>query len=165
MGSAIVVGINKGESAWVTLQGLPLPNGLYKDVLSDREIWVSDGKSQMLLEKNDFQVFNFIQQQKNEDTVINFHISGYRSQYGENLFITGDCEELGNWDVSKAVKLEYINSNTWAINVPFKQSVNKFINYKYFVSGYNKLIRENTIGRRKLVPPKGFIVWKDEWEH
>jgi len=165
MGSSCVVAVNKGETAWITIHGLPLPDGLYNDILTDRELWIANGSAQFLLEKNDFQVYSYTKELTKSESIINFHLTGYKSVYGENIFVTGDCEELGRWDKDKAVKLEYINSNTWAIDIPFNESKNQFINYKYFVKSHDKINRENTIGRKKLVPQKGFESWKDKWEY
>ena len=35
-------------------------------------------------------------------------MNGYRTAPGEVLAVIGDCPELGDWDLSRAVKLEYI---------------------------------------------------------
>jgi cyclomaltodextrin glucanotransferase len=165
MGNACFVAINKGERDWITVSGCPLPDGIYKDVLSDREIKVANGETQLLLEKNDIQVFTYTVEPLQADMVIQFHLNGYKTFIGENIFVTGDCDELGNWNKDKAVKLEYINFNTWAIDIPFDTSRNKFINYKYFVGNNDKITRENTIGRKNLVPKKGYEVWKDKWHY
>jgi cyclomaltodextrin glucanotransferase len=44
MGNVCFVAINKGQSEWIKLQGCPLPNGLYKDELSEKEIQVFNGE-------------------------------------------------------------------------------------------------------------------------
>jgi len=31
----------------------------------------------------------------------------------DTVIVSGDCPELGKWDLGKAVKLEYVNANTW----------------------------------------------------
>jgi cyclomaltodextrin glucanotransferase len=165
MGNYCFVAINRGDQAWIKISECPLPSGIYKEVVNDKEISVKDGNVQLLLDKNDFQVYSFIANPVSGNVIVNFHINGYNTHYGEDIYIIGDCEELGNWDRERAVRLEYINSNTWAIDIPFDISRNKFINYKYFVRGNDKLIRENSIGRRRFVPQKGYQIWKDKWEY
>jgi cyclomaltodextrin glucanotransferase len=163
MGNYCFVAINKGDQAWVKISGCPLPDGIYKEIITEKEISMQKGNVQLLLEKNDFQVFSFITNPISANTIINFHLNGYKTTYGENVYITGDCDELGKWDKEKAIKLEYINSGTWSIDIPFDKSRGKFINYKYLLKGSDKLLRENSIGRKKFVPQKGYEIWKDIW--
>jgi len=163
MGNSCLVAINRGNEELITVSQCHLPDGLYKDILSDREIQVQNGVTELYLDKNDFQVYSFIAEPLKGDTIITFQINGYSTSMGENVYVTGDCPELGSWDYAKAPRLEYISSNTWALDIPFDESKNDFIHYKYFVKSDDELIRENTIGRERLVPNKGNVIWKDKW--
>ena len=40
---------------------------------------------------------------------IQFYIR-FQTQFGEKLFVSGDVEELGSNDATKALPLEYLNS-------------------------------------------------------
>ena len=38
----------------------------------------------------------------------------YDSRWGEELFLTGNSTELGNWNPNKAVKMEYVGPGIWS---------------------------------------------------
>ena len=78
--------------------------------------------------------------------------------------VTGDCPELGNWDISKAYVLEYINQNTWFGEIPFDQSAGKAIAYKYAIFRENQTpLRENIVSRRWILAEQGTVKWRDNW--
>lgn len=78
--------------------------------------------------------------------------------------VTGDCPELGNWDLSKAYALEYINSNTWFGEIPFTTSAGKAIAYKYALRRDNNFpLYENTLSRRWILAAEGIVKWQDVW--
>ena len=59
----------------------------------------------------------------------------YNSRWGEELFITGNTSELGNWNPYKAVKMECVRPGIWqalveTVHAPSLQST---IEYKYFI--------------------------------
>lgn len=164
MGNICFAAVNKGDAESVQINDCPLPDGIYRDILSDRTITVINRTVDMPLRKNDFQVYALSQKSVTGTTVIHFQLNGYRSRFGETVQITGDCEELGAWDISKSVEMEFINLNTWAVDIPFDKSCNQFIHYKYVVSDGNRLLRENTIGRKRLIGPSGYEIWKDNWK-
>ena len=39
----------------------------------------------------------------------------FHTKYGESLLVSGDAEELGNNDPAKALLLEYLNNEFWAV--------------------------------------------------
>lgn len=78
--------------------------------------------------------------------------------------MTGDCPELGNWDIRKAYGLEYINQNTWFGEIPFLESAGKPISYKYLKLRPNQSpLVENVISRRWILAEKGTVKWRDTW--
>ncbi|MBQ1758916.1 MAG: hypothetical protein IIZ94_04450, partial [Prevotella sp.] len=41
----------------------------------------------------------------------------YDSRWGEELFLTGNNTELGNWNPDKAVPMEYVGPGIWSVCV------------------------------------------------
>ncbi len=41
----------------------------------------------------------------------------YSSSWGEELFLTGNSDELGNWNPNKAVPMEYVGPGIWSASV------------------------------------------------
>ena len=66
---------------------------------------------------------------------IQFYIR-FQTQFGEKLFVSGDVEELGSNDATKALPLEYLNSEFWTgtINVK-KKDFSKGVSYRYILQG------------------------------
>jgi len=73
---------------------------------------------------------------------------------------------LGEWDVDHAVRLECVNPNTWFGEVLFDQRDGQAVAYKYavFRSGGGLPQRENMTCRRRILPEKGVVKWRDVWE-
>ncbi|HEX3025080.1 MAG TPA: 4-alpha-glucanotransferase [Chitinophagaceae bacterium] len=57
----------------------------------------------------------------------------YRTQYGQNLYITGNHPLLGNGDTNKALPLRYLNEELWSISIEIDKTVNYAINYNYIL--------------------------------
>jgi cyclomaltodextrin glucanotransferase len=103
-------------------------------------------------------------------TIVRAQLNGISTKYGETIVVTGDCPELGNWDISKAYRLEYINSNTWFGEIPFNESAGNVIAYKYAIlhtDAYGNETRspvlEDVIGRRWILADEGIVKWRDNW--
>ncbi len=118
----------------------------------------------MLLEERGVIVFSHVGERIKGQTIVRVQLNGVQAQPGETMVVTGDCPELGNWDISKAYPLEYINSNTWFGEIPFDESTGKLISYKYAMwrEGRSPL-RENTVPRRWVIAKEGTVKWRDTW--
>jgi len=165
MGSFCLVGMNKGDDTEITLENLWIWDGTYEDVLGGEKIKVKDGKTLMYLPRDKVCVYSFIAPPVSGKTVITLQVNGYSTRYGEEIYVIGDCPELGNWDLAKAKKLEYINSNTWCVDIPFNESAGKFIRYKYVVISDRFVRRESGIGHYRLLPKEGRENWRDDWTY
>lgn len=55
----------------------------------------------------------------------------------EKLAITGNCEELGNWDPNKAVLLSQLEGNKWGIDMKLPNEIE--IRYRYFVASVDPM--------------------------
>ena len=66
--------------------------------------------------------------------IINFHIV-YHTEFGQNLFLTGNHELFGNGDIKKAIPLHYLNDGIWTaeVIVDEPQYFEKDMNYYYLV--------------------------------
>ena len=97
-------------------------------------------------------------------TTVRLQLNGVNTQPGEIVVVTGNCPELGNWDISKAHPLEYINSNTWFAEIPFNESAGKLITYKYAMWRDGQApLRENLVARRWVLASEGIVKWRDTW--
>ncbi len=65
----------------------------------------------------------------------------FKTSYGQNLFIVGDCKELGNNQKNEAIPLSYINPTEWGVTVEINS---KNFTYSYFLTDENtgKIIEE-----------------------
>lgn len=58
------------------------------------------------------------QGQDDEDLVPVEFTLGHHCQFGERFALVGDCEALGEWDPSRALKLEWRDGDVWTAVVP-----------------------------------------------
>ena len=64
---------------------------------------------------------------------VDFTVNNYVTSPGQDIYISGNVPELGNWDVTKAVKLNWVDSDTWSGPVFFSTSKGSAIQYKYIM--------------------------------
>ena len=58
----------------------------------------------------------------------------YDSRWGEELFLTGNTSELGNWNTGKAVPMEYVEPGIWSASVETRHGTSlPATEYKYFI--------------------------------
>jgi len=160
-----VVAMNKGNEKTFNVAGIDLPDGVYKDVLNDREVLVENNKIiHLFLGENDIIVISRTTPKSEGQTIVTFQLNGYNTHFGEVVKVVGSVPELGNWDVNKAPTLQYINSNTWRGDIMINESAGKTVYYKYVAVDVDKSIKyENRIPRQRIFPTSGYIVWKNEW--
>ncbi|MEO5908809.1 MAG: 4-alpha-glucanotransferase, partial [Ginsengibacter sp.] len=63
---------------------------------------------------------------------IDFYIR-YHTIFGEQLFISGNNEFLGDYDPEKAILLKWFNEDFWTITIDFPENFDDNINYKYIL--------------------------------
>jgi 4-alpha-glucanotransferase len=68
---------------------------------------------------------------------ISFKIN-YHTQWGEELWICGSVDALGNWDTEKALPMSYIANGEWESSTIIKKA--KQFEYKYFLKTQNNSI-------------------------
>ena len=82
----------------------------------------------------------------------------YDSRWGEELFLTGNTSELGNWNTNKAIPMEYVGPGIWSAMVetvctPSLQTME----YKYFIRENGQIRWED--GPNRILPEGQDRVW------
>lgn len=88
----------------------------------------------------------------------------FKSAFGQQIYLTGNCNELGNWDKEKAVSLNYINESEWSVNLDFKS---KNFEYLYFIKDERDQSITEEWAKRSFNNPttKKEIVLVDSWNY
>lgn len=145
-----------------------LPDGRYECVLTGQPRDVRGGKVTLVLEGQGAVVLSRHGEPVTGKTLVRIQVNGIATQPGETVMVLGDCPELGEWDVSRAVPLEFINSNCWFGEIVFDVTCGRPLAYKYAIRraepGLHEPIRENRHLRRRIVPSHGLTKWRDHWE-
>lgn len=163
--SVCFVVLNRGGATKIAELTTDLPDGEHTCVVTRRKFEVVDRKLYNLeLEDRDVIVLSHVGERVKGQTIVRAQLNGVQTQPGETIVVVGDCPELGNWDVSKAYPLEYINSNTWFGEIPFNESAGKLISYKYALWREGQApLRENIVPRRWVIASEGTVKWRDVW--
>ncbi len=96
---------------------------------------------------------------------ISFHIN-YRTPWGQRLVVTGSAPELGNWDLSNALRLEHVGNGNWVQTLELDDSDTEF-EYKYVLTDeWLNVLDEDwgasrTVTIHKQSPLR--IILKDAW--
>ena len=163
--SVVFVAMNRGKAITVESVDTELLDGEHTEVLSRRKFEVKEGMLYNLeLGSREVMIFSHVGDRVKGKTIVRAQLNSVKSQPGERIVVIGDCPELGNWDISKAYPLEYINTNTWFGEIPFDESAGKLIAYKYVLlrEGLSPL-RENLVCRRWVLASEGTVKWRDKW--
>ena len=95
---------------------------------------------------------------------LTFILNGFRTGYGQRVKVTGNCTELGNWDLAKAFPLEYINDNMWLGHLPVTDRAGKAIAYKFVVEKQEGgVLYENRPAHFRHLPKEGFLELQHRW--
>ncbi len=159
------VALNRGEALVIDAVPTDFPDGEHTCVLSRRKFTVENGMLHNLeLGPRDTIVLSRVGERAKGQVLVRAQLNSVRTQPGETIVVTGDCPELGNWDIAKAYPLEYINSNTWFAEIPFSESAGKLITYKYAMWREGRPpLRENLVSRRWFLASEGTVKWRDVW--
>lgn len=83
-------------------------------------------------------------QQETRSKILNITFQlKFTTTYGQELFITGNHELLGNGDISKAVPLQYFNNEFWytELPVPDANTINQNIVYNYVLKNLDGTVQ------------------------
>ncbi|KAF8629839.1 hypothetical protein AX15_003205 [Amanita polypyramis BW_CC] len=83
------------------------------------------------------------------------------TRFGENIFVTGNLRELGNWSPDKAVPLNANAYPTWSatVNLP----ANTLFQYKYIRIFNGAITWESDPDREETTPASGSHIATDSW--
>lgn len=163
--SRCFVAINRGNPTTINVESTGLEDGEYNCIVTHRSFDVKDGKlSGLFLDHQDVIVLSYIGDRVQGKTIVRVQLNGIKTELGESIVVTGDCPELGNWNIDQAYALEYINANTWFGEIPFNESAGKAITYKYAIRRETQRpVYENLVGRRWILVNQGIVKWQDVW--
>lgn len=68
----------------------------------------------------------------------------YTTVPGENLFVVGSSIELGAWDISRSVPLQWTDGNVWVAKVDIDPASGR-VEYKYVVRSDQTIVWENGV--------------------
>ncbi len=166
--SRCLVILNKGAERTIDSIDTELPNGTHTCLLTGDQLRIEDGKaSQVTIGAGQAKVFSFVGTLLEGRSIARVQLNGANTQPGDRLAIIGGCPELGEWDIDKAVVMEYVNPNLWFTEIAFDQSVGETIAYKYVFLHADPNTspgRENRTGRLRPIPMEGVSKWRDVWE-
>ena len=108
--------------------------------------------------------------QKSRISTISFKCKYYTS-FGSSLFVVGNLQLLGNWDINNAIALS-TTPNTypiWTLNNAFSCPLGVEIIYKYFVKDINgkitwEILPNNENRKIKISKPGKFLIEDEEHE-
>lgn len=163
--SVVFVAMNRGEPMVLDAVDTELPDGTHTEILSQQKYTVQEGQlTDLCLDSMQILVFSHVGERVKGQTIVRVQLNGVETQPGETIVVIGDCPELGNWDISHAYPLEYINTNTWFTEIPFNESAGKLIHYKYAMLREDQSpLRENLVSRRWVIANEGTVKWRDTW--
>lgn len=165
-GNCCLAVFNRGAETRLTLENIELPDGIYKDALSDRAVSVKGGRIESLALGRDSVFIASYRAAPREAAglELTFVLNGFSTSFGQRVKVTGNCPELGNWDIGKAFPLEYINENMWLGNLPVKESAGKAIAYKFIIEKpEGGLFYENRPAHFRHLPAEGFLELQHRW--
>jgi 4-alpha-glucanotransferase len=75
--------------------------------------------------------------------IVHFYLRFY-TKVGQNLFVSGNCDSLGNNDTGKAFPLRYLNNDYWVgeIELTAKDKISRLVQYKYILQTTDEIIVE-----------------------
>jgi len=84
--------------------------------------------------------------------------------------VSGDIPELGNWDLNRAPRLEFLNANTWFQEIGFELSNGKPICFQFAViweaaaNPQEGAQHEYLMPRRSQLPAAGRVKLEHNWQ-
>ncbi|MGL5772745.1 MAG: 4-alpha-glucanotransferase, partial [Bacteroidales bacterium] len=87
----------------------------------------------------------------------------YHTSFGEELFLLGDVDALGNDNCDRALKMNYVKDGTWTIQVAVPKK-NSIFSYEYIVKRGDDIVRKTSLKYHfEKVAHKDNYVISDRW--
>ncbi|MFM7464507.1 MAG: CBM20 domain-containing protein [Cyanobium sp.] len=102
--------------------------------------------------------------------VAKFQLNNYFTQLGQVVVVSGDVPELGEWDLRRAPRLEFVNAATWFNEIPFSLSAGQPICFRFVViwdradDPHHGACHENLLPRRFQLPMSGRVKLEHDWQ-
>ena len=77
----------------------------------------------------------------------------YDSRWGEELYLTGNTSELGNWNPNKALAMQYAGTRIWSVETDISGTTE----YKYFIRENGQIRWED--GPNRVLPKGKKRIW------
>jgi cyclomaltodextrin glucanotransferase len=165
--SRVLVVLNRGGATTLPELDAEMPDRTHRCLLDGAELRVAGGKTAPLqLPPKSVHVFPVEGRRLKGKLLVRVQVNAAPTKPGDWVGLIGDCAEMGDWDVERAVRLECVNPNTWFGEVLLDERAGQAVAYKYavFRAGGGLPQRENMTGRRRVLPEKGVVKWRDVWE-
>lgn len=163
--SSVLVAMNdSGSSKTLSIPNigtLPYVNGtVLTDLLgSGKSCTVSSGQCAITLDGNTPGVILDA-----NEVEVTFTVNGYTTSYGQDMYVVGNVPELGNWNPANAVKLEWIDSDTWSGPAAFTVNAGQSIQFKFIVRNGSTTTWEGGSNRTYTVPSSGTGSYTGNWQ-
>jgi isoamylase len=95
---------------------------------------------------------------------VDFTVNGFTTSPGQDLYVVGSVPELGSWDTSKAIKLNWVSASQWSGPDFFFASKGAAIQYKYIMKQGGTVTWEGGANRNYTVPASGSGSRNDTWQ-
>ncbi|MCP5098133.1 MAG: hypothetical protein GY943_21505, partial [Chloroflexi bacterium] len=160
-GSALVALNDSGGTRTLNMPNigsLPYANGtVLADLLgSGKSCTVSSGQCSITLDNTDPGVIL--------SPAVTFTVNGYVTSSGQDLYVVGNVPELGDWDPANAVKLNWVDSDTWSGPVPFTSSTGQSIQFKFIMRQGSSTTWESGSNRSYSVPSNSSGNYTGNWQ-
>jgi cyclomaltodextrin glucanotransferase len=163
--------INQGDATTINLDHCDLPDGQHLCILSGAPVQVEGGAIRHLpLPAMAARVFSVIGPAVEAPVVAKFQLNGFFTQPGQAVVVTGDVPELGDWDLRRAPRLEFVNADTWFNEIICEASAGQPICFRFVViwetagNPYDGAHHKNLLPRRFLLPSARRVKLEHNWQ-
>lgn len=94
---------------------------------------------------------------------VTFTVNGFVTQPGQEIYVVGSTPELGNWNTAYAVKLNWVDSDTWSGPVVMTNGVGKTVQFKFIVKQGSTVTWQPGSNRTYTVPATGSGTTTHNW--
>ncbi len=100
---------------------------------------------------------------RQNSVVATFNVTA-QTQWGQQVYVTGNRPELGSWNPNKAVPLSSASYPTWSATVVLPAGTK--VEYKYIIKAVNTpVIWESGPDRTTVTPPTGTYITHDTFRN
>lgn len=95
---------------------------------------------------------------------VQFTVNGYVTQVGQDMYVVGSAAELGSWNTANAVKLNWVDSDTWSGPVVFTTNKCTTVQFKFIVKQGSTITWQSGNNRTYAVPCSGSGSTTHNWQ-